>query len=144
MPIRRSYIFSMRWMVIYEYEVPGGDLNLSSTKLPRPWPPWESSPSRKNPHGRTGDFLLNIRPSLLSQVITYSLFLYSGPVPSPEVITVCTEWVLHDCLPPAPCLRPVRCLVSYRVLLRSLLCLVAFVDCMEGTSHFFSLMVFVC
>jgi hypothetical protein len=39
--------------VIYGYEVPGGALNLSSTKLPRPWSPWESSPSRKNPHGRT-------------------------------------------------------------------------------------------
>jgi hypothetical protein len=33
-------------------------LNLSSTKLPRPWSPWESSPSRKNPHGRTGIFLM--------------------------------------------------------------------------------------
>jgi methionyl-tRNA formyltransferase len=25
----------MRWMVIYEYEVPGGTLNLSASKLPR-------------------------------------------------------------------------------------------------------------
>jgi hypothetical protein len=33
----------MRCVVIYEYEVPGGALNLSSTKLPRPWSPWESS-----------------------------------------------------------------------------------------------------
>jgi hypothetical protein len=30
-------------------------LNLSSTKLPRPCSPWESSPSRKNPHGRSGN-----------------------------------------------------------------------------------------
>jgi hypothetical protein len=30
-------------------------LNLSSTKLHRPWSPWESSPSRKNPHGRVGN-----------------------------------------------------------------------------------------
>jgi hypothetical protein len=30
-------------------------LNLSSTKLPRPWSPWESSHSRKNPHGNTGN-----------------------------------------------------------------------------------------
>jgi hypothetical protein len=37
--------------VIHEYEVPGGALNLSPTKLPRPWSPWESSPSRKNSHG---------------------------------------------------------------------------------------------
>jgi hypothetical protein len=29
---------------VYEYGVPGGALNLSSTKLPRPWSPWESSP----------------------------------------------------------------------------------------------------
>jgi hypothetical protein len=45
----------MKWMVIYGYEVPGGALNLSSTKLPRPWSPWDLSPSRKNPHGRTGN-----------------------------------------------------------------------------------------
>jgi hypothetical protein len=45
----------MRWMVIYEYEVPGGALNLNSTKLPRLWSPWGSSPSRKNPHGTTGN-----------------------------------------------------------------------------------------
>jgi hypothetical protein len=43
----------MRWMVIYEYEVPGGALNLNSTKLPKgifpfkeksPWQNWESNP----------------------------------------------------------------------------------------------------
>jgi hypothetical protein len=48
-PIRRSYVVPTRWMVIYEYEEPGGGLNLRSTKLPRPRSPWESSPSRKNP-----------------------------------------------------------------------------------------------
>jgi hypothetical protein len=47
--------FPMRWMVIYEYEIPVGILNLSSTKLPRPWSPWETSPSRKNHHDRTGN-----------------------------------------------------------------------------------------
>jgi hypothetical protein len=41
--------------VIYEYEVPGGVLNLSSTELPSPWSPCESSPSRKSPHGRAGN-----------------------------------------------------------------------------------------
>jgi hypothetical protein len=30
-----SYVVPMRWMVIYEYEVPGGVLNLNSTKLPQ-------------------------------------------------------------------------------------------------------------
>jgi hypothetical protein len=54
-PMRHSYVLPIRWMVIYGYEVPGGALNLSSTELPRPWSPWESSPSRKNPHGRTGN-----------------------------------------------------------------------------------------
>jgi hypothetical protein len=61
--MRRSYIVPMRWMVIYEYEVTGGALDLSSTKLLRPWSPWESSPSRKNPHDRTGnrtrDFMIS-------------------------------------------------------------------------------------
>jgi hypothetical protein len=33
----------------------GRGLNVSSTKLPRPWSPWESSLSRKNLHGRTGN-----------------------------------------------------------------------------------------
>jgi hypothetical protein len=27
-PMRRGYVVPMRWMVIYEYEVPGGALNL--------------------------------------------------------------------------------------------------------------------
>jgi hypothetical protein len=31
-------------------------LNLSSTKLPRPWPPREPSPSRKNTHGRISNW----------------------------------------------------------------------------------------
>jgi hypothetical protein len=52
-PMKRSYVVPMRWMVIYE--VPEGALNLSSNKLPRPLSPWESSPSRRNPHGRTGN-----------------------------------------------------------------------------------------
>jgi hypothetical protein len=42
--MRRSYIVPMRWMVIYEYEVPGGALNLSSTNY--------------SDHGRQGDLFL--------------------------------------------------------------------------------------
>jgi hypothetical protein len=42
------------WYMDMKY-VPGGTLNLSSTKLPRPWSLWESFPSRKNPHVRTGN-----------------------------------------------------------------------------------------
>jgi hypothetical protein len=53
--MRRSYVVPMRWKVIYEYEVPGGALNLGSTNLPRRWSPGEFSPSRKNPHGKTGN-----------------------------------------------------------------------------------------
>jgi hypothetical protein len=51
-PMRRSHFVPMRWMVIYNYEVPGGALNLSFTKLLRLWSPWKSFPLRKNPHGR--------------------------------------------------------------------------------------------
>ena len=36
-------------VVIEEDVVPGGALNLNSTNLPRPWSPWESSPSREIP-----------------------------------------------------------------------------------------------
>jgi hypothetical protein len=50
-----SYVVSRRWMVIYEYEVTAGALNPSSTKLPIRWSRWESSPSRKNLHGGTGN-----------------------------------------------------------------------------------------
>jgi hypothetical protein len=32
--MRRSYVAPMRWMVIYEYEVPRGALNLKSTNYP--------------------------------------------------------------------------------------------------------------
>jgi hypothetical protein len=54
--LRRPWsVVPMGWMVICKYEVPGGALNPSSTKLPRPRSPWESSPSRKNPQGRTGN-----------------------------------------------------------------------------------------
>jgi hypothetical protein len=35
--MRRSYVFPMRWMVIYGYELSGGALNLSSSKLLSPW-----------------------------------------------------------------------------------------------------------
>jgi hypothetical protein len=53
--MRSSYVVPMRWMVIYKYEVPGGALNLSSTKQPSPWSPWGYSSSRNNPHSRTGN-----------------------------------------------------------------------------------------
>jgi hypothetical protein len=39
----------MRWIVIYEYEEPEGALNPCSTKLPRPWSPWESSFQENTP-----------------------------------------------------------------------------------------------
>jgi hypothetical protein len=32
--MRRGYVVLMRWMVIYEYGVPGGALNLNSTNYP--------------------------------------------------------------------------------------------------------------
>jgi hypothetical protein len=41
-------------MVIYEYEVKGGALNLNSTKLPRPWAPWGFSLQGKIPMAEPG------------------------------------------------------------------------------------------
>jgi hypothetical protein len=32
--MRRSYVVPIRWMVVYEYEVPRGALNLNSTNYP--------------------------------------------------------------------------------------------------------------
>jgi hypothetical protein len=55
-PMRRSYVVPLRWMVIYGYGVPRKALHLSSIKLPRPWSPWETSPSRKISHGRPGNW----------------------------------------------------------------------------------------
>jgi hypothetical protein len=43
------------WYMNMKYRGGGDALNLSSTKLPRPWSQWGSSPSRKHPHGRTGN-----------------------------------------------------------------------------------------
>jgi hypothetical protein len=43
--MRRSYVVPRRWMVIYEYEVPGGALNLKPTNYPD--------------HGRQGDLPLH-------------------------------------------------------------------------------------
>jgi hypothetical protein len=75
--MRRSYVVPMRWMVIYEYEVPGGALNLNSTKLPRPWSPLGSSPSRKNPDGRTGN---RTRDLMISSQKLWPLDHDAGPI----------------------------------------------------------------
>jgi hypothetical protein len=75
MPMRRRYVVPMRWMVIYEYEVPGGALNLSSTKLPRRWSPWESTLSRKNPHGRAGNRTRDLKIS--SQKLCSNFTMYA-------------------------------------------------------------------
>jgi hypothetical protein len=53
-PKRRSYIVRMRWMVIYGYGVPGGALNLNSTKYPDHGHHGVPPLLGKNPHGRVG------------------------------------------------------------------------------------------
>jgi hypothetical protein len=55
---------------------PRRGLNLSSIKLPRPWSPWESSPSRKNPHGRTGN---RTRDLMISSQKLWPLDHETGP-----------------------------------------------------------------
>jgi hypothetical protein len=52
--MRRGYIVPMRWMVIYEYGVPGVAINLNSTNYPDHG--HHGAPlSGKNPHGRAGN-----------------------------------------------------------------------------------------
>jgi hypothetical protein len=50
-------------------------LNLSSTKLPRPWSPWEPSTSRKYPHGRIRN---RTRDLLISRQKLWPLDLEAG------------------------------------------------------------------
>jgi hypothetical protein len=52
MPMRCGYVVSMRWIVIYEYGVPGGALNLNSTNYPDHGHQGILTLSGKNPHGR--------------------------------------------------------------------------------------------
>jgi hypothetical protein len=53
--MRRSYVIPMRWMVIYEYGVPGGALNLSYTNYPDNGQHGDPPLSGKNSHGRAGN-----------------------------------------------------------------------------------------
>jgi hypothetical protein len=53
--MRRSYIVPIRWMVIYEYGVPGGALNLNSTNYPDHGHHGDPPLLGKNPHGRAGN-----------------------------------------------------------------------------------------
>jgi hypothetical protein len=76
-------------------------LNLNSTKLPRPWSPWESSPSRKNPHSGAGKRTRNLMISSqklwpldheagpISHIRNYKpwRFISSCPVPATASIT---------------------------------------------------------
>jgi hypothetical protein len=71
------WYMDMKWMVIYGYEILGGALNLSSTKLPRPWSPWESSPLRNNPHGKTENWT---RDLMIGSHILWPLDLEAGPI----------------------------------------------------------------
>jgi hypothetical protein len=52
MPMRCGYIVPMRWMMIYEYAVPGGALNLNSTNSQDHGHHGDPPLSVKNPHGR--------------------------------------------------------------------------------------------
>jgi hypothetical protein len=113
MPMRCSYVVPMRWMVIYGYEVPGGALNLSSTKLLRPWSSWESSPSSKNSHGRTRNWTRDLmissqkltnRPRGWSQLQIWTHIFYEGAhylqqgLTSPAIspVTMITWWFVDE------------------------------------------------
>jgi hypothetical protein len=50
--MRRSYIVLLWWMVIYEYGVPGGTLNLNSTNYPDHGHHGNPPLSGRNPRGR--------------------------------------------------------------------------------------------
>jgi hypothetical protein len=83
--------------VIYEYEVPGGTLNLNSPKLPRPWSPGGSSPSRKNPHGRTGN---RTRDLMISSQKLWPLDHNAGLITNYILLyfTECIRWLINGML----------------------------------------------
>jgi hypothetical protein len=53
--MKRGYVVLMRWMVIYEYGVPGGALNLQSTNYPDHGHHGHPPLSGNNPHVRAGN-----------------------------------------------------------------------------------------
>jgi hypothetical protein len=53
--MRCGYVVPMRWMVIYEYGGPGGELNLNSTSYPDHGHNGDPPLSGKNPHGIAGN-----------------------------------------------------------------------------------------
>jgi hypothetical protein len=53
--MRRSYVVLMRWMVIHEYGVPGGALNLNSANYPDRGQHGDPPLTGKNLHGRAGN-----------------------------------------------------------------------------------------
>jgi hypothetical protein len=70
-PMRRSYVVPMRWMVIHEYEVPGGALNVNSANYPDHGHHGDPPLSGKHPHGRAGNRTRNLLIS--SQKLTTRL-----------------------------------------------------------------------
>jgi hypothetical protein len=83
MPMRRGYVIPMRWMVIYEYGVPGGALNLNSTNYPEHGHHRDPPLSRKNPHGRarnrTRDLMISSQAGHILKLKTVKMLkLYSA------------------------------------------------------------------
>jgi hypothetical protein len=58
--MRCGYVVPMRWMVIYGYGVPEGVLNLNSTNYPDHGHHGDSPLWGKNPHGRAGNWTLDL------------------------------------------------------------------------------------
>jgi hypothetical protein len=56
MPMRRGYVVLMRWMVIYEYGVPGGALNVNSTNYQDHGHHGDPPLSGKNSHVRAANW----------------------------------------------------------------------------------------
>jgi hypothetical protein len=81
--MKRSYVIPMRWMVIYEYGVPGGVLNLNSTNYPDHGHHGDPPLSRKNPHGRaryrTWDLMISSQAGHILKLKTVKMLkLYSA------------------------------------------------------------------
>jgi hypothetical protein len=125
--MRHSYVVPMRWVVICEYEVPGGALNVNSTKVPSPWSPWGSSTSRKNLHGRTGN---RTRDLIISSQKLWPLDHEAGHISfihkSGFSRTVCQRsqgvFCPHSVSKIAGCILPTLCVKDRRVYFAHTMC----------------------
>jgi hypothetical protein len=110
--MRRGYVVPMGYMVIHEYGVPGGALNLNSTNYPDIGHHGDPPLSRKNPHGRVGN---RTRDLLISSQKHWPLDHKAGHIMLYSVTEICQ--FNRNCCLCLHCRRGSRFLQNINILL---------------------------